>query len=714
MKAQKTAMRRLGVGPLGGKSVEQRCRRAGTAAGARHHDCPGRSVLPQAAKTLLRLAILMAVALPAWPQQKTEDLTSKSLEDLMNIEVTSVSKKEQKLSRTASAVFVITHDDIRHSGATNIPDLLRMVPGMDVAQINSNTWAITTRGFNGEFSNELLVMVDGRTVYLPTFGGVFWDVLDVPLENIDRIEVIRGPGGAIWGANAVNGVINIITKKASETRGALLSAGGGTYENGFGTAQYGGKLGSKTDYRVYTSYFNRDHLPDAATGKNGHDDWHMLRGGFRFDSNLSPKDTLMVQGDSYSGGEGKPTIFLPSIISPTQQDTVTLVNASGDFLQSVWNHVYSSRSDTTLQVSFDHYQSNYKVSESRSTISADFQHHFAWGERQNVVWGLGYRFSTSDTTGNLSVSLNPPNLNTQTFSGFFQDEISLIPDRLYLTLGTKIEHNYFTGLVAMPSVRVAWSPTGRQMFWAAVSKADRTPASVDTHLRVNFGGFPGQGGIPVLLSLLGNPHFKNEGLIAFEAGYRRTVLDNLSFDFAAFYNSYSNQQTTEPGTPFLESSPAPPHLVFPITYQNLMHGETHGFEIASNWKPTRRWTLSPGFALERIHLHTEAASRDTSTVPDEGTDTPRQSAQLRSHLDMPRRLAWDVSTYFVDRLKSGAIPSYTRLDTQLTWHWNERTSFTVVGQNLLKDLHLEFIDIAGAARSAEIKRSVYAKFTWQF
>jgi len=694
--------------------MEQRCRPAGSAARARHQDCPGRRALPQAAKTFLRLAILMAVALPARPQQKTEDLTNKSLEDLMNIEVTSVSKTEQKLSRTASAVFVITQGDIQHSGATNIPDLLRMVPGLDVAQINSNTWAITARGFNGQFSKELLVMLDGRTVYVPTFGGVFWDVLDLPLENIDRIEVIRGPGGAIWGANAVNGIINIITKKASETGGALLSAGGGTYEQGFGTAQYGGKLGSKTDYRVYTRYLNRDHLPDAATGKNGHDDWHTLRGGFRIDSSLSSKDTWMVQGDVYTGQEGNPTTFLPSVTSPAQLDTVMLVDLSGGFLQSVWNHVYSTRSDTSLQISFDRYRRNDRLGEDRSTVNADFQHHFLWGERHKVVWGLGYRFSTSDTMGNFSVSLNPANLNTQTFSGFFQDEISLIPDRVYFTLGTKIERDYFTGFVAMPSARVAWSPTGRQMFWAAVSKADRTPATDDTHLRVNLGGFPGSRGTPVLLSLFGNPHFKNEGVIAYEAGFRRTVFDNLSFDFAAYYNSYTDQQTTEPGTLFFEGAPAPPHMVLPLTYQNLMHGETLGFEIAANWKPARRWTLSPGFALERIHLHTEAASKDTSTVPDEETDSPRQSAQLRSHLDLPRGLSWDASGYFVDRLKILGIPAYTRLDTQLTWRWSEQISFSIVGQDLLRDHHLEFIDAKSAARTTQIKRRAYAKLAWQF
>ncbi len=561
------------------------------------------------------VAMLCFGVVPFWAQSKSTDLTTLSLEDLMNTRVTSVSKTEQKLSRTASAIFVLTATDIARSGATNIPDLLRIVPGMDVAQIDANTWAISARGLNGRFSNELLVTLDGRAVYTPTFGGVFWDVLDLPLEDIERIEVIRGPGGTIWGANAVNGVVNIITRKASETKGGMLVGGGGNLDHGFGTAQYGGGLGKSTDYRVFAKYFNQNHLPDPA-GTNGADGWHALRAGFRTDSRLSPRDTLTLEGDLYTGREGTRAFFLPSVVSPEPQSMDTEVPLSGGFLHSTWEHAYSRRAGTSLQISFDRYERDDVLNGSRGTIEVEFAQHFAWGERHDFVWGATYRNTDSDTHGDLSFSLHPADVNMQLFSWFVQDEIAVVPDKLYLTIGTKLDHNYYTGFNLFPSARVAWIPSPRQMLWAAISQSERTPSETDTASRINFSGFQGPGGVPMLAALVGNPRFEDEGLTAYEAGYRSTLLPDLSIDLAAYYGHYDHQQTTEPAPPFFENSPAPPHLVLPVTYQNLMHGEAHGFEIAANWKLTDRWTLSPGYAFEQIHMHLEAPSQDLDEVFD--------------------------------------------------------------------------------------------------
>jgi iron complex outermembrane recepter protein len=664
------------------------------------------------ARTVLLLAILTSSSLPAWSQQNPADLTSRSLEDLMNIQVTSVSKTERPLSRTAAAIFVMTPEDIRRSGALNIPDLLRMVPGVEVAQINANTWAITARGFNAQFSNELLVLVDGRNVYTPTFGGVNWDVLDLPLEDIDRIEVIRGPGGSIWGSNAVNGVINIITKTAAATHGGLVVEGGGNVNQGFGTVQYGDSLGDSTDFRVFAKYFDQDHFP-GLTGQDGADGWHILRGGFRMDTTLSPRDTLTVEGEIYAGREGDPTTFLPSVTSQGVVDINTQVDLSEGYIQSIWNHAYSARSDSTLQISYDSYARGDVLNENRKTFNADFQHHIAWGDRQDIVWGLGYRFSSSHTHGDLSFSLDPADLNTQIFSAFVQDEIALIPDCLYFTIGTKLEHNYYTGFGLMPNARLAYSPSGHQMFWAAVSRALRTPASLDTAGRINFGGFPGPGGVPVLVGQIGNPNYEDEDDLSYELGYRATVTDRLSFDFTAYFNRYTDQGTTEPAPPFFEPTPAPPHEVMPVTLQNLMFGETHGLELAANWKVMARWTISPGYAFERIHMNVSSASRDTTSVPEtEGSD-PHVQAQLRSHVDLSRGFTWDASAYFVDRLVFQKVPSYTRLDTGLTWQWKEGISLSIAGQNLLKDHHVEFLDTTGATRSTEVKRGAYAKLTWR-
>jgi iron complex outermembrane receptor protein len=648
------------------------------------------------------------------------DLTTMNIEDLMNIKVTSVSKKEQKLSRAAAAIFVITQEDIRRSSATNIPDLLRMVPGMDVGQINGSTWATSARGFNAQFSNKLLVMIDGRIVYTPNFAGVYWDTLDVPLEDIERIEVIRGPGGTIWGANAVNGVISIFTKKAGDTHGGMFEAGGGNINAGFGTTQYGGKAGLATDYRVFTKYSNQNQMLDLH-GQNGADGWHMLRGGFRTDSVLSSKDTLTVEGDMYTAREGELGFVLPSITSPSYVPVSEEINLSGGFIQSVWNHSFSDRSDSSLQISFVPYRrGDPQEPEKRKTFYLDFQHHFAWGQRQDLVWGLGYSYTTDQIVGSLTVSFNPPRKVLQNFNSFLQDEIAVVPDRLYLTVGTKLEHNDYTGFGVMPSVHLTWTPSERHMFWAAVSRALRTPSRNDTNLVVNVGGSPGSDGTLDLVRFFGNPQFQNEELFAYELGYRAAVGKNLTLDIAAYYNDYDHLESTEPGPPFPEATPLPAHLVVPLMYENLMRGETHGIEIATNWKVSDRWTLSPGYALEKHHMRTEPSSADTITPPFVEGGTPHHSAQIRSHFDLRQNLAWETFASFSGHLTNQGlstferIPAYTRLDTGLTWKPREAVSFSLFGQDLLKTKHIGFEDIFGSMQSSQIKRSGYAKVTWRF
>jgi iron complex outermembrane receptor protein len=655
-------------------------------------------------------------ALPLHAQQKTEDLTGKSLEDLMNVQVTSVSQKEQKLSRTASAIFVISQEDIRRSGATNVPDLLRMVPGLDVAQINASTWAISARGLNDEFANELLVLVDGRNVYTPTFGGVFWDLLDLPLEDIARIEVIRGPGGTVWGVNAVNGVINIITKKASETKGAMLVAGGGNVNEEFGTAQYGGELHKGTDYRVYTKYSNENDLPQLS-GQEGKDAWYLLQGGFRVDSQLSSKDTLTLQGNLFKERAGDFIQYLPSVTSANLVDATTTANHSSGYLQGAWSHSYSSRSETTLDVSLEHYSIEdvfNTLNDNRWTLAVDFRHHFAWGERQDIVWGLGYLYTQDHSPGDSTTSLDPASLGTQQFSSFVQDEITVVPERTYLTVGSKLVHDYYTGFVLLPSARVAYLLNDRNTLWAAVSKAARTPDRLDTALRINTGNAAAPGSTPILTSLFGNPNYQNENLLAYEAGYRTGLSNHLSFDASAYYNDYSNQQTTEPSALFFETSPAPAHFVMPSIYKNRGYGETHGLEVSLNCKPIERWTMGAAYDFERMHFHDGAGSLDTqSGLETEGSD-PHVHAKLRSHLDLSKALSWDLSAYFTDRLVYQGVPSYTRLDSGVSWSLGKGLSFSLVGQNLLRDHHVEFLESGQGLDVTQVKRSGYAKLTWYF
>jgi iron complex outermembrane receptor protein len=647
------------------------------------------------------------------PTSQGRDLTQVSIESLMNMEVTSVSKKEQKLSRIASAIFVITQEDIRTSGATNIPDVLRLVPGLDVAQINGNAWEISSRGFNAQYADKLLVLIDGRTVYSPVFAGVYWDVQDVPLEDIDRIEVIRGPGATVWGANAVNGVINIITKSARETKGGLLTAGGGTYEPGFGVAQYGGNLGQATSYRVFSKGFDYNSFP-SLSGQNGHDGSDLLHGGFRVDSTLSKQDSLTVQGDLYEGHEED--IVNNTILTPPFGEVVTeSTSLSGGNVLGRWNHTFSPHSDTNLQVYFDRAARNSILyGESTNTSDIDFQHHIGWGSRHDFVWGVGYRYISYATTGSVYTSFIPPSGGFQLFTSFVQDEIALKPDRLYLTIGAKLEHNDFSGFEFQPSARIAWNVTKSNMVWASYSRARRTPNPEDRGLNVGFAAFPGQGGLPVLLTLLGSPDTVSENLNAFEVGYRAQLRANISLDLSTFYQRYGDLRTLEPGAPFLELNPPPPHLNVPLIFANKMHGESHGIEMAVNWKVTDRWTLSPGYAFEGIHLHTNPGSLDTTSVAAGQDNTPDHQVQLRSNLALPRRLEWNTSVYFVGRLETEQVPSYTRLDTGLTWRGSERLALSLVGQNLLKDHHLEASSSDQGELSGLVKRSVYVKLTWQF
>ena len=400
---------------------------------------PGlRGISNGSTRAIQSLPILVGIALIALPWlpaegAQTSDLTQKSLEDLMSIEVTSVSKKEQKTSQAAAAVFVISREDIDHSGALNIPDLLRMVPGLDVAQIDAGNWAISARGFNGQYSNKLLVMIDGRTVYSPIFAGVFWDSQNVPLDTIERIEVIRGPGAAVWGSNAVNGVINIITLNAGSTEGGYLASGAGDASTEPETIRYGGKARGLGAYRLSADGFHVDSLPTLA-GLDGHDDWRQVHGGFRTDTALSAKDSLTTEGEGLHGDAGE-IAFFPVSLGPPQNATAALRERySGWNLLTRWNRSVSPTSGTSLQVYFDRTtrsDSTYNIA--LETFDIDFQHHVAWGPKQDLVWGLGYRLSKDDIEPTLRISATPQVRGTQLFSSFVQDEIALSPDRVHLS-----------------------------------------------------------------------------------------------------------------------------------------------------------------------------------------------------------------------------------------------------------------------------------------
>jgi iron complex outermembrane receptor protein len=649
----------------------------------------------------------------AAPQSVTGDLAQMSIEDLMNLEVTSGAKKVEPVQRTAAAIFVITSEDIRRSGATTLPDVLRMVPGLEVAQVSGNTWSISSRGFNDIFADKLLVLVDGRTIYSPVFTGVLWDAQDMLLANIERIEVIRGPGAALWGTNAVNGVINIVSKTAAKTQGATLTTGAGNIEGVYGAVQYGGKLGNNGFYRVFVKGFSKASNPGDADGESL-DGWSVQHGGFRADWTLNSRDSLTVQGDLFqSSGEG--TTNFTTSLSPLVFGSVPgeLDNHGGD-LSARWRRTFSARSEVSLQAYFDHESADAGfVSGSSNTVDVEFQHHFGIGDRHDVVWGVDYRAIQIVTFGSAAVSFTPPRTLQNLGSIFFQDEIELLPGRVRLTLGGRVQREYSTGFDFQPDARILWTPTNRQVVWLAASRALRGVSPSDTSVTALLGPIPSGSGPLIVPEALGNPNLRPEAEVAFQIGYRAEIASTFSIDAAAFFNKYTHVRGEDAGTPILETGAGDPFLLLPETADNKISGDTHGIEFAGTWKPVSVWKLSGGYTW------INGTFRDGSTGAPPGTsantlNSPHHQFSLRSSVNLPHRFELDSALYRVGPLDASGAPGYYRLDVRLGWHVGEHAEFAVVGQNLLSANHTEWANETDWFAAASIRRSYYAKMTWHF
>ncbi|NJD07601.1 MAG: TonB-dependent receptor, partial [Methylococcaceae bacterium] len=571
----------------------------------------------------------------------TPDITQMEIEQLMQMTVTSVSKKSQKLSDTAAAVYVITQEEIRRSGVTSIPEALRLAPGIQVARIDANKWAITARGFNGHFANKLLVLMDGRSVYTPTFGGVYWESQNTVLDDIDRIEVIRGPGASVWGANAVNGVINIITKSSDKTRGGQINIGGGSEERVFGSVRYGFDLGAETHGRVYFKGLDRDRyrVRDPATPAAS-DAWDMQRGGFRLDRDSKSGDILTLQGDAYTGTINQVTLLSSP---PAPHNLYDIAHISGWNLLGRWKKALALDSDFTLQFYYDHAQRNEgHLSQLDNTLDLDFQHHFAYGERQDIVWGLGYRYIGDQLSTNQHFQWRLDSRNLQLFSGFLQDEFTLLPNALKLTVGSKLEHNDFTGWVVQPSARLSWTPANGHALWGAVSRAVRTPNRIEqdsrffglTPLAPFAGGNPTP--FPVFFTARGRTEFQAEDLVSFEIGHRFMPTSSFSLDTALFYNVYNRLRSFRGGAPALNGHG---YVDQPVYFYNDMRGNTYGAEIAAKWAPLTWWTLEGQYTYLGMDLRSRADRFENSSAT-EAAD-PAQQWSLRSGFDLPLNLELD-------------------------------------------------------------------------
>ncbi len=648
------------------------------------------------------LGMVTAQAAQAAQAAEVADL---GLEELMDVKVYSAAKKEQAMADTAAAAFVISQEDIRRSGATSIPDALRMAPGVQVAQINAHAWAITIRGFNDRFSNKLLVLVDGRTVYSPLFSGTYWSAQDVVLEDIDRIEVIRGPGGTVWGANAVNGVINIRTKHSKKTQGGLVSAQGGNYQSG-GSVRYGGELGKDGTYRVYAKgKHNNDYL--NSKGQDAHDQWNAGQGGFRADYNLTGKDEVSFSGDIQEMA-GDETIGLRSPVDSNMSQRNA--NATAKLTHKTEGGEWYLQSFYLTDQ-----RRGYSLNQLIDTFDMEFQHNFQVDKRNALTWGLDYRLVSDKLTDFNGVSFNPDSRATQLFSALLQDQFS-ITDDLKLTVGSKVEHNDYSGFEYQPNARLLWKLNENHSTWASVSRAVRTPSrsfhDIDINLyrtKLPFPPFNTMEG-----SIVGDPGVKSEVVKAFEWGYRGQMSQNLSFDVAAFYNIYDNLIST-----YSKVVQSPGLIQNRSVMVNGLEGETYGAELYANWKVTESWRLQPGYSWLTVDTRTKSNNIDTALALKNEGSSPQNQYSIRSQLSLPHNIEFDTHVYYVDNLRrtaaintTGSVANYTRLDLRLGWRPVKALELSVAGQNLLDDRHPEFV--ADDLVASQIPRSVYGKavLTW--
>lgn len=603
-----------------------------------------------------------------------------SLDQLFDIDVVSVSKRPERLAEAASAIQVISGEDIRRSGASSLPEALRLVSNLQVAQVNASQWAISARGFNNVLANKLLVQIDGRSVYTPLYAGVFWDVQDVLLADIERIEVVSGPGGTMWGANAVNGVINVITKHASKTEGLRLEGGAGTELNGGGSVRQGGTLGPGAHYRAYGKARGTDSTV-LLDGSDAADGWPFGQGGFRIDWERSERDALTLQADAY-GGTPDPKGGEP-------------IDVRGGNAVGRWSRQVSTESNLQVQAYFDHTWRDFNngLREGVDTYDLEAQHSFAAGARHDLVWGLGIRYVAHEVDNNPAVAFVPAHKSLPLYSAFVQDEISLLRKELRLTLGSKIEHNAYTGFEPQPTVRLAWVPSEEQTYWGAVSRAVRTPSRLDRDFV--FSAAPG------VVVIAGSPDFISEEVVSYELGSRLHSGESVVATASTFYNVYDGLRTAEPG-------PAPSNL--PILIGNGVEGETYGIETTLAYQFSSRWRVRTGYTFLRKELSVKESSHDLNRGSAE-SDDPEHQALLHSSLNLPERFEFDTIVRYVDALQLRPVESYVGLDLRLGWRGLAPLELVVVGQDILESQHQEFVPSSPSPR--EIERAFLVKAIWQ-
>ena len=601
---------------------------------------------------------------------------SLSLAQLMDVEVTSVSRRPEALADAASSVQVLTGDDIVRAGSRRIPTALRLLANLQVAQVSSSEWAITARGFNNTTTNKFLVQLDGRTLYSPLFAGVFWDVQDTFLYDIDRIEVISGPGATQWGSNAVNGIINITTKSARDTQGALFTGGAGSEPLVFGAARYGGTLAPGLYYRVYGKYTKRDSLVTPQGAEAG-DGWHTTQGGFRTDWDRSDSDRITVQGDLYEGRIGQPGALETEV--------------RGGNLIGGWRRTLGPDSEVSLRAYYDytHREIPNSFTEHLYVYNVDIDHRLPIGQNHNLVWGGAYRLIDDRLRNPATFAFRPAEVTHYWLSGFVQDEVTL-HERVRVTGGVKVERNPYTGWEFQPSIRAGWQWRERHLLWGAVSRALRTPSRIDRDVY-----FPPTA--PYTIG--GGRNFKSETLLAYELGYRAEVKRGLSFSLATFFHDYDDLRSLE----------IPPNGLGGVV-ANGLEGKSYGAEFSADYLVRDGWRLRVGYTEMRVTSRPKAGSQDTLSVRSQSLD-PNRIAVVHSQFDVRKDLTLDLTARHVARIGNQDVPAHFAFDLRVAWQVLEGLEVAVTGRNLFDDTHAEF-GLPGSRR--EVERSFNGSFIWRF
>ncbi len=658
------------------------------------------------ARPPLRLVVALLLTPAAAAAQRADsarNLGDLDIEQLAKIRVTSVTRGPGTVGRSMAAVFVISQEDIRRAGVTSLPEALRLAPGLQVVRLGAQNWSVTSRGFADFTTNKMLVLIDGRPIYSPLFAGVFWDAQLLPVDEIERIEVILGPGATLWGSNAVNGVINVITQQATATRGGLVAARAGSNEHLNAAGRYGFRLGARGALRVYGGYLDREPL-DSADGTSGVDGWHSGQGGVRMDLDASARDRITVLGDAYDAtSQAVERVALPQ--PPFAQSTLAPIELSGMDALARWNRAFSDRSSLLVQAYFDRSVRREFPTVGRIDVniaSIEVKHRIGIGRRHDVVWGAGYRLVDGELAGTFTTALSPPQRTTHLATAYAQDEITLVPDRWAAAVGTKLERNSYTGLEVQPSLRLRWTPRPAQTWWAAASRAVRSPSSLDEDVRFTAGGLATTP--PTLIQIQGNPAFQSEELIETELGFRSDLSAGFSVDASVYYGWYDRLRTLTPEAPRLVGG----QPIVPIVITNASDGHSAGGTAAVSWRVRRGLRLRGSYTYLRVGAALDPDAPTGTTLNLNPGFSPRHQAAFDGYVELPARLEASVTTRYVSALHTPDVPAYAEASARLGWSVTPAVSVAVVGEDLLHRRHTEF------AGGTYVPRRGSVHVTWRF